>query len=551
MNRSAWPTGGMGREPKRPGPGVRAASAVVIAVAMLAYLVPELARPGVTWDEPEYFASVERIQAWFSDAVRDPAAALERDAILKAWDPPEHRYYNPHPPVYKEGMAITEAAFGKALGPVAGYRLSSGLLFALLAGVVAWTVSGVAGLWAGVGAALSLALMPRVFGHAHIAATDLPLTCFWTLCVLAFASYLRDGGGGPLLVAAVALGLSLGTKFNGWLLPVPLLIWAILERHWIPWVVTVGLGLLIAWIAVPPAWHDPVSFVIRLFEESLARDDTIPIQTLYAGNVYDYAVPWHQPIVMLVITVPIGIACLSLLGSTEAVRSREVFYPRDTRAALARLSLLQIGFLLAVVALPASPNHDGVRLFLPVFPFVAILAGLALGRFEELLRPRFPGPTVSLGMLLLMATYLVPAWWQERQVSPYYLSWYSEWIGGLSGAKAAGMEISYWYDAVTPEFISEVQQVLPENATVLAFPSVKYFEELQRLGLLRSDLRFSDRLSSGYLLMIARKATLPPALLEVYETVRPLRAVELDGVELAGLYVLNGMQSAQPSGTGD
>ena len=137
------------------------------------------------------------------------------------------------------------------------------------------------------------------------------------------------------------------------------------------------------------------------------------------------------------------------------------------------------------MALPSSPNHDGVRLFLPVFPFVAILAGLALGRFEDVLRLRFEPRSAVLGILLVGAGYLAPAWWQTRHAVPYYLSWYNELIGGLPGAEAAGMEVSYWYDAVTPAFISEIERVLPVGATVLAFPTVKYFEELQQMGLLR------------------------------------------------------------------
>lgn len=517
----------------------------------LLLLVPELDRPGVTWDEPEYFQSVERIQAWVAAAVKDPDGMLAADRIRAAWDPPEHRYFNPHPPVYKEGMAITEAIAGGRLGPVAGYRLSSAILFAGLVGLLTWTVTGVAGLTAGIGAGLSVALMPRVFGHAHVAATDMPLALFWAVCVLAFAAYLRRGGGGRLAIAGIALGLAMGTKFTGWLLPVPLLVWAVLERRWLAWFATIVIGLIVAWILVPPAWHDPLGAVYGLFAESLARDDTIPIHTLYAGRIYEYVAPWHQAAVMTLITVPVGILCLALIGCADVARSREILRPVDERATLSRLALLQVGFFLLLMALPSSPNHDGVRLFLPMFPFVAILAGLALGRFDACLRARFESRSAVLGILLAAAVYLGPAWWQVRHASPYYLSYYNELIGGLPGAEAAGMEVSYWYDAITPEFIAEIERLLPVGSTVLAFPTTKYFEELQQLGLLRDDLRISSDLSSGYLLMIARKATLPPPLLEVYETVQPIRAVELDGVELAGLYALNELRRPAETGTGE
>ena len=536
-----------------PGPTRRSRvlAALLTAGFGLLVLVPELDHPGVTWDEPEYFRSVERIQEWAATARKDPAGMLDADRIQAAWDPPERRYFNPHPPVYKEGMAITEALTGDRLGPVAGYRLSSAILFGVLVGLLTWTVAGVAGLPAGIGAGLSVALMPRVFGHAHVAATDLPLTLFWTLCVLAFASHLRRGGWGRLALAGLGLGLALGTKFTGWLLPVPLLLWAVLERRWLPWFTTIVIGLFVAWLLVPPAWHDPFGAVSGLFAESLARDNTIPIHTLYAGRIYDYVAPWHQAIVMTLITVPAGIFCLALIGCADAAREHGVLRPTDERAALARLALLQVGFFLTLMALPSSPNHDGIRLFLPMFPFLAILAGLALGRFDAALQARFDDRAALLGVLLAAAVYLGPAWWQMRHASPYYLSYYNELIGGLPGAEEAGMEVTYWYDAITPEFIAEIERTLPVGSTVLGFPSVKYFEELQQMGLLRSDLRFSSRLSSDYLLMIARKATLPPPLLEVYETVQPIRAVELDGVELAGLYALNGSREPTEPGTGE
>ena len=551
MNRSS--RRGSDRRLARPAPARRSRllAAMLTAGFGLLLLVPELDRPGVTWDEPEYFQSVERIQAWAAAASRNPQGMLDADRIRAAWDPPERHYFNPHPPVYKEGMAITEAIAGDRLGPVAGYRLSSAILFAILLGLLTWTVAGVAGPAAGIGAGLSVVLMPRVFGHAHIAATDIPLTLFWALCVLAFAAHLRKGGWARLATAGIALGLALGTKFTGWLLPVPLLVWAVLERRWLPWLTTIAVGLLVAWILVPPAWHDPFRAVSDLFAESLARDDSIPIHTLYAGRIYDYATPWHQAIVMTLITVPAGILCLGLIGCADAARSHCVLRPTDGRAALARLSLLQVGFFLALMALPSSPNHDGVRLFLPMFPFLAILAGLALGRFDAALRTRFAHRSALLGILLASAVYLGPAWWQMRHASPYYLSYYNELIGGLPGAEQAGMEVTYWYDAITPDFIAEIERTLPEGSTVLGFPTAKYFEELQQLGLLRDDLSFNNRLSSDYLLMIARKATLPPPLLEVYETVQPIRAVELDGVELAGLYALNGSRQPTEPGTGE
>lgn len=533
---------------------VRLLWTIAFLVASLVWLVPDLDRPGVNWDEPEYFASARRIQTWVADFVADPGSALQPGAIRAAWDPPEHHYFNPHPPVYKEGMALTEAVFGPVLGPVAGFRLSSAFLFAILIAAVVWTVSGTAGIVAGIGSGLSLLLMPRVFGHAHFAATDMPLTCFWALATLAFASFLRRGGEWRLALAAVALGLAMGTKFTGWLLLIPLLVWAVLERRWWPWFGLVPRALLVWYAVVPTAWHDPLDVIAHLIFESLRRDQTAPMTTFYFGTIYPYVVPWHQSIVMTLITVPVGIMSLVLIGAIDSFRSRNIRRPNDSRVALARLCLLQVGFFLSLMALPGSPNHDGVRLFLPMFPFIAVLGGLGFARLVGFVRDRVDEYGTVLGGLLLGVVFFLPAWWQTTHVSPYYLSYYNELIGGLPGAARAGMDVSYWYDAMTPEFLARVEQEVPEGAIVGTWPTWKYFEELQAMGRLSSDIRIGRELPTQYLLLLARKSTLWPPFLDVYENVQPVLAVELDGVELAGLYVWSmdpEMISPEPEGDED
>ena len=61
MNRSS--RRGSDRRLARPAPARRARllAAMLTAGFGLLLLVPELDRPGVTWDEPEYFQSVERM----------------------------------------------------------------------------------------------------------------------------------------------------------------------------------------------------------------------------------------------------------------------------------------------------------------------------------------------------------------------------------------------------------------------------------------------------------------------------------------------------------
>lgn len=507
---------------------------VAFGLTAFATSFSRLAEVGITWDEVRYFESTERIQAWTDSLLRGPdrSVRLSQESIRLAWD--VDRYFNPHPPVYKEGMAITEALLGGRFGSLTGYRTSSLLMFALLVGLVAGLTASIVGPTAGVGAGLALLLMPRVLGHAHIAATDMPLTLFWFVAALGLYKFVRDDSRWWLLAGVVGLGLGLATKFTGWLAPLPLLAWMTFfgrsRERLVGFILLGGFACLLAVAVNPAAWHDPLGYHLRLFAESLGRETTVPIATFYMGRIWEFSLPWHHGPVMSLITLPVGTVALFLLSLPSVVR-------RGPARPLAVLSAIQVVFWMVLIGLPGSPNHDGVRMWLPMFPFVAILAGIAFGQLAQALLRRVPGggPAV-IGMLLLTGVLFFPAFLGTVRSSPYMLSYYGELIGGASGASAAGMEATYWFDAVTPAFLERVEKELPDSAVVLAIPNTEYFEQLQGLGRLRGDLRFTRTASADYLLLLARRALFTPELARVYATVPPLLAVELDGVELVGLY---------------
>lgn len=507
-----------------------------VGFALLAFSTSfaRLDRVGVTWDEVRYFESAERIQAWTETLVLGPdrAEVLSPEGIRQAWD--VDRYFNPHPPVYKEAMAMTEGLLGSRFGSLTGFRTSSLAMFALLVGIVAGITAALVGPAAGLGAGLALLLMPRVLGHAHIAATDMPLTLFWFLAAIGMLQFIRRNSTLWLLAGALGLGLALATKFTGWFAPVPVLGWMAFYgnrgRSAKALFLWLGFALVLSVVANPAAWHDPFGYYERLLFESLGRQETVPISTFYLNKIWLYVVPWHHGVVMSLITLPVVTVALSLLALDKAVR-------KSPARPLALMCVIQVGFWLTLIALPDSPNHDGVRMWLPMFPFVAILAGIGFGRLAEATRRRLPaGSPSTIGLLLLTCLLFFPAFLGSVRSFPYMLSYYGELVGGPAGAAKAGMEATYWFDAVTPDFLRRVEQSLPDSAVVVASPNHEYYEQLQNLGLLRGDLRFTGSVPADYLLLLGRRASLTPGFAGVYRSVPPLLAVELDGVELAGLY---------------
>jgi 4-amino-4-deoxy-L-arabinose transferase-like glycosyltransferase len=110
-------------------------------------------------------------------------------------------------------------------GPVVLFSLTSGVMFLFMAR--RW------GRLAAIAATGAWILMPRVFAHAHLASYDSSLACLWFLCTVAFwkaqEGWIQSFSRGSVwsITFAILLALAAATKFTGWLIPLPLLVWSI------------------------------------------------------------------------------------------------------------------------------------------------------------------------------------------------------------------------------------------------------------------------------------------------------------------------------------
>ena len=136
-----------------------------------------------------------------------------------------------------------------------------------------------------------------------------------------------------------------------------------------------------------------------------------------------------------------------------------------------------------------TPAHDGVRLLLPTFFFLAAFAGWGAVAAADLAGRWFGRRT--LWRSAIAAAVLVPAGVQLARIHPFELSYYNEWIGGPAGAWRRGFELSYWYEAFDDETLGGLNRILPPGANVdflnglINTPTMAC---LQELGALRGDI---------------------------------------------------------------
>ncbi len=557
----------------------------LVLVGALAATVPTTGDLGLTWDEPAYrYSQVMSAQWWErlgqARSWSDRRALFDPQALLYYWPYGRHGI-NFHPPLAGQMSLATHALFGGWMKDIPSRRLASVFEFAATIMIGFGFPARRYGAWVAGVMAGSLLLMPRVYGDAHIAGTDMPGLLLWVATALAFWKGLHDPRGGlwrvavgvlvglafvekmgavmvvgPLLLWLIASrlpstftrpggrvawidGLTTSTlmlaplavafreilrlkgqlpppsrtslfvdrpasRLPGAILAVPLAVWVVrrllarlMPRHPVwgaerpaleTWTAILAFGPVVAWLGNPSWWRETLPRLAHYYMLNTDRQGSLPdIQILYFGRVYLYSLPWHNAWVLIAITVPASILAAGVVGVLGTLR-------HPLRDPLRLYFLVHLATLPIVRMLP-TPAHDGVRLLLPSFFFLAAMAGWgAIGvadRVARLIRVR-PG----WGRAVVAALVLGPAARELVMIHPYDLSYYNELIGGPRGAWAKGFELSYWYDAFNDRVLDDLNRKLPRGATLdflnpLTRPPT--FDELQTLGHLRGDLRLGTR----------------------------------------------------------
>lgn len=267
-------------------------------------------------------------------------------------------------------------------------------------------------------------------------------------------------------------------------------VWGVERPALETWTAILAFAPVVGWLGNPAWWRDTLPRLAHYYMINTNRRGSLPdIQILYLGRIYEYSLPWHNGWVLIGVTVPASLLAASVVGLAYALWS-------------ARRDRLPLYFVLHLVSLPVmrmlpTPAHDGVRLFLPTFFFLAALVGWGavwaadgLARLVAARRRWVPRAAVA-------ALVLGPSTYQLVKVHPFELSYYNELIGGPRGAWEPGLfELTYWYDAFNPRTLAEINDRLPPGAQ-LDFLNDKTnpmtFLELQSLGGLRKDVRLGWR----------------------------------------------------------
>ncbi len=466
---------------------------IIAAALALADIAPDRTGPGVTCDELYHIGYGKRLVA---SALISGFWTTNPDRIREAYSwtasgPPVHPplghwilgwthwVFDPEP-LDLTVLAITPARFATALG------------LGVLVFLVGWFTAVRQGIAAGAAAALAVVLMPRLFGHAHLATLDLFTALACTAAVTTVGEAQRRGDSWLSYgLAGGVWGLAMLTRFHGLLVGIPIgiwILWAAERRRLTAFVLWLTAGLIVFFLGWPWLWLDPLgNFRLYVIGSTLRTS----IHTFYWGRVWnDVAVPWHYPWVLFAVTIPVGLLLLGALGirgaflrqtglsESEKSNSHEIGASGACGASDSRSWLLVLGtivFFLVLFSAPRVPVYDGERLLLPVFPLWAVFVGTGVKRLVDLpiagwrSLPTSRRWTLVAVLLLLQGSGMV--WFR-----PAWLSYYNALVGGLWGAERLGLEVSYWGDGISEELLRTVAERCAEGEAVGFAPSLAPFQ---------------------------------------------------------------------------
>jgi hypothetical protein len=485
---------------------------------------------GITTDEPIYIGQGQRIAGWLRGAVMsfahgDLVSPFRREILDKAW----YAGKDQQPPLVK----VLSGLFS-GLQSTSGMRAPGALLLAAACAALCWFCARPFGdtlkvtpqghpngrPWgreAGIGAALALVFMPRVFAHAHYAALDVPVASLVLVTAFAVWKLGEDGRWRWAVAAGVLFGLALLAKLNAGLLVPALLIWSAIWQRKAMLKKAVALcviGPVVFAAGWPWLWHDSLHRLADYLRFHLSH---YPVDVYYLGHTYHYA-PWHYTLVLTAVTLPLGIFFLAVLGASNAIAA--VRKEKDEKAALL---VVCVACYLLVSSLPGAPKYNGVRLFMPAFPFLAGLAGMGFAKLCSFLAQRLARAGIARAWLVFAAGAVIfgSAAAAVAAMHPYQLAYYSALVGGMRGARRVGLETIYWggpyLDALPRLNERAALRGHPEGgpqgrpsgtlkapfgvlrgrraATIYVIPkgAISYLRLYQDAGMLRRDLQFTAR----------------------------------------------------------
>lgn len=535
--------------------------ALVLGISVFLLLCWLIPAQGLTDDDDFYAPAGIAYFSWFQDFLTDPGQAIESKSIHRAF-----KVNKEHPPMAKWSIGFFEWLLHQklaVLGSLDAARAGVAFFAALLAAFIFRFLFSNFGLLSAAFAVLALLSLPRFLFHSQVATLDVPIATMVTLSTIAFWWSLHARKWVWLL--GLIFGIALGTKLNAPFVAFGFVCYFLMGRFrdfklegqnthlafpkvpYAFWAMLI-LSPLVFWLTWPHLWHDTFA---RLATYIKFHMNHYPILVFYQGTRFlEPHAPWHMPFNMAAGTIPLPLLLLGLLGTLSALRSTgRLLWRGETQCTnedkIQTLLLIQMGFAIGIVAFSNVPKYGGEKLFMPFFPLFCILAGIFFGRLFKAVQKHVENLPQKAGIgaaWVCMLFLLGPGFLASHQFhGGYALSYYSEFLGGLRGATAAGYERTY-YDVADKSLAKWLDQNVPSGAQVHFEPNHKEYKRtykwLRKDGVISKKLKLHPKWANAEYIVLTheRRWRQYSDLLLKVENLQLVHEKRIHGVPLYSVY---------------
>ena len=465
--------------------------------AMTGWIKPLLARHwwlGMTvagWGALMFSSGTERgfdqFGVWSlerAEAARDWLAAVAAGAGLLDLEPARaHLVSEPYQgPLNGLFPAVVWRTVGQQMDVLSVSRLSNSLMVCLTAWCLFSIGRRAGGLLAGLGAAVALISVPRIWGAATSPGYTAAAMFTMTLAAMCMA-HARDRIS-YVVPALLSLVAALLTTQLAWLLILPWIHLTFFDRKrspspglltprrltvWAPLIFPLAVVLIV--LVFPPFAEAGAKEVVAYLKGFLE----LPREpTLYLGEVYEASrLPWHAAFLLTALTTPPTVLFLAAFGITVASPLTAWVWRRDRDSGsddtdesveAVRLSWSLLVLTMGLPLLLGTTRSHGVDLLALALPWCAVFAGVGLKRATEVIATRlqvvFRGqPWARFGTLAVLTTLswgvFVFAFKDTEDVYPAVESYYNWMVSGVDGAAELGLPRNP-HGPTPPSFIGEL-----------------------------------------------------------------------------------------------
>lgn len=491
-----------------------------------------LGQPGITTDEP---LDVAPGRHYWDQLGKHGLGFLNQASVQATFGG------NPdHPPLARwllgaasHGFQTLQVLFTSHADPTGLYihsaRIAPALAFGFTVALIARFVGSRAGPTAGWSSAMCYMFLPHIYAHAHLAAIETILNLTWFAAVVGWLRWIEKPGLKRSIFAGILTALAMLTKIHGWLIiPWALVVILIYSRS----LEQLAKGLLgisfapVCWLlGWPWMWYETVGRFSVYFGGTVKRQH---LMVLYFGKVYqDNELPWHSSWVQFMAAITPFAMILFGAGLISLIRRNDGILGRPIAVLIFQMMIL--------FSLPIT-RYDMDRLFLVVWPLVAVVAGLgAAGIFASLPKTGLKRRLWTIFFALGLGNSVLACF----QFSP--MSYVSPMVGGLKFFEGQGMDLNYWGDAIDRKLLSRLLEVRSKGDAVAVVPTLHQNQAIffTPLELMKQGDLFRDQSAwreARYLVVYRRQSYWPAEFEAWIESHEPISLRSRNGIWLGGIW---------------